>query len=251
MRAKVIAMHIDEHPEIRTRKDAARKASERAMLEAAAEMLWESPVGDIFSDLKPVDIARRADPPRTTGSFYNIWPTQTRFREAFVNYLLSLEHFRAERDAQSTIEELLASPDFDLAELIRVAGNKYFDGLKGEPVMRIQLALWTKADGNPQIRERLKALYDDVASAMIPLYETMVARAGRRMRAPYTVHDLAVVLAALVEGLHIRWAIDHDAIAEDLGAPPGAPAENGRPWGTFSSVAHIVVKGMTEPLPTP
>src|SRR5258705_301816 len=133
-------MDADGHTEIRNRKEAARKASERAMLEAAAAMLWESPVGDIFSDLKPVDIARRASPPRTTGSFYNIWPTQAEFREAFVRYLLSLDQFRAERDARHTIEEHLRSPDFDLAELIRVGGNKYFDGLKGEkPSMRIQL----------------------------------------------------------------------------------------------------------------
>jgi hypothetical protein len=242
-------MDAGGHTEVPNRKAAARKASERAMLEAAAEMLWESPVGDIFSDLKPVDIARRANPSRTTGSFYNIWPTQDAFREAFVRYLLSLDQFRAERDARYLINDLLRSPDFDFGELIRVGGNKYFDGLKGEKAsMRIQLALWTKADSDARIRERLKALYDDVARAMIPLYEMMLTRAGRRLRPGYSVQDLAMVLAALAEGMHIRWSIDHDAVPENLGAPPDATPENGRPWGAFASVAHIIVIGMTEPV---
>jgi len=228
-------------------KQAAREASRRAMLKAAAQILRESPVGDIFSELKPVEVAKRADPPRTTGSFYNIWPTQRDFRSAFVDYLLSLDHFRIDRDIPKIVNDMVGSPEFELTEAVRTAANKYFKGLARDGSMRMQMALWAKAEDDPHIRARLKGLYDEVGDQMLPLYEDMLSRGNRRMRDPHTTQTLAVSLVGLAEGLHVRCQVDPAIPRDDFDPPPGIPREPGFPWSIFASIAYELIMQMTEP----
>jgi hypothetical protein len=228
-------------------KQAAREASERAMLKAAAQILRESPVGDIFSELKPAEVAKRADPPRTTGSFYNIWPTQRDFRSAFVDYLLSLDHFRIDRDIPKIVNDMVGSSEFELAETVRTAANKYFRGLSRDGSMRMQMALWAKAEDDPHIRARLKGLYDEVGDQMLPLYEDMLSRGNRRMRDPHTTQTLAVSLVGLAEGLHVRCQVDPAIPRDDFDPPPGIQREPGSPWSIFASIAYELIIQMTEP----
>jgi hypothetical protein len=234
-----------------TAKQAARKATEAALLRAATRMVFESPGNDVLASLRPVDVVRRADPPRTTGAFYNIWPTQADFRRALLDHLLSLDRFKIDEDTRQSLRDHLARTDFRMDEAIRVAASMNFEGLKHEPALRVQHALWTHAVTDELIREKVKALYVAISDSLTPIYSAMLERSGRRMRPPHTVDTLAVVLAALVEGLQIRWTVEPEAVPDDFGAPPGVEASSQRPWNMFASVAHIVFMGMSEPAPLP
>jgi hypothetical protein len=228
-------------------KQAARKATEAAMLAAATRMLLQSPSTDIIAALKPVEIARQSQPRRTTGAFYNIWPTHLEFRRALLEHVLSMDRFRGDKATQVLLRDYIHQPEVSITDVIRVVANFNFDELKDEAGFRLQMALWTQHVNDDEVRERLKGFYRDLNAALHPLYAQFLERSGRRMRAPYDVSTFAVTLTALVEGLHLRWSVDPDAVTSDMPAPPGV--DDGEPWSMFASVTYLLFVGMTEPLP--
>jgi hypothetical protein len=233
-------------------KQVARQATQAALLDAATRMLFEAPGKDRLLSLKPVDVVRRADPARTTGAFYNIWPTHADFRRDLLAHLLSLERFRVDAATRDLLAQALAQEEFDLAETVRLAANMNFDGLKEEPAFVIQHALWTDHAANDEVRERLRGLYVAISDSLVPLYEAVLARSGRRMCAPHTTYSLSVVLAALVEGLHVRWAVDPDAVPDNSGPPPGVEVRRGedgseQPWSLFATMVYVLLMSMSEP----
>lgn len=223
------------------------------MLDAATRMLLESPAGDVLGTLKPVDVARRSEPPRTTGAFYNIWPTQAEFRNALLDHVLSMQRFHGARARMDSVDAVIADPGSTRAaveDALRVTANAAFDELKDDPAMRLQHALWTLAGPDPEIRERLERVYGGISASVVPRYTELLRRSGRQMAPPFTVELLAVAVAALVEGLHLRWAVDPDAVPDDVGPPPRtAGPDDGRRWSAFAALAHALVVGMTEPTP--
>lgn len=230
-------------------KAAARARTRLALLQSAQRLLLQSPASDPIGALKPSEIARNAEPSRTTGAFYNIWPTFQEFRDELLDYVLSVDRIEVGEPTVDSATQLSGLPDVPLAEIIRLAGNVNFDGLPDDPGLLLKHALWSRHRTDPHIRQLLAELYAGVRRQMGPMYETVLARTGRRMRAPYTTDLLLVVLAALGEGLHLRWSVDPDAVPE-FGADVD-PEHEDRRWTTFSAVAHLIVLGMTEPVPDP
>lgn len=225
-----------------TAKATARAATRASLLEAATRLILESPAADPIGALRPVEVARRADPPRTNGAFYNIWPTQAEFRRDLLHHLLDVERLEVGEDTTRAATALLQAPEFDLAEACRVLGNLNFEGLRDDPGYQLKQALWTRHPGDPETRELLGRLYAGVTTMLTPMYAAILHRSGRRMRAPYTLEHLAVALAALAEGVHTRWAVDPGAVPE---VPPPAVDGAGR-WTFFASVAFTTLVAMTE-----
>jgi BetI-type transcriptional repressor, C-terminal len=225
-------------------KRAAREASEAAMLAAACRILLETPGPDVLSVLRPVEVARRSDPPRTTGAFYNIWPTHADFRRAVLDYVLSLSRFHGDRDALDAMVSVADSP-LGLDVMVRQIANFRFEAMRANPATKLQVALWARHAADPEIADRVKALYDGISDRVNPFYAAVFERTGRRMRAPYTIEQLSVALTALIEGLHLRWAVDPGAVADEVAPPPGADDTEG-PWTLFASTAYVLIMGMTE-----
>ncbi|MFF0009756.1 TetR/AcrR family transcriptional regulator [Streptomyces tibetensis] len=231
-------------------KAQAKLETREAMLEEGAKVLREMPVGDILSHVKAVDIAERAG--KTTGAFYNIWKDQDEYRKDLIRHVLSPERFRVKFEIRQELDKRIQAPGVDLAELIRDMANKNFKGLEHEPYMALQLALWAKHSTNHDaVGEYVGSLYQGLNSELVPRFEVLLNAQGRRMRQPpYTVEHLAVVLMALIEGLHIRWAVDPGAVPDDLGAPPsGVEVSDQGPWGLFAAAAYALVLAMTEEVP--
>jgi BetI-type transcriptional repressor, C-terminal len=261
------ARHTSRVPDGRiSAKTAARQATRAALLEAATAMLFEAPSADPIGALRPADVVRRTVPPRSNGAFYNIWPTQADFRRDLLHHALSADRIEVGDETSNAAAALLAQPDFSLAETIRVAATLNFEGLKADPALRLKQALWTRHSADPEVRELLAALYDGATAMLVPMYTAALGRAGRRMRGTCTVEQLAVVLTALAEGLHLRWAVQPSAVPDDVGAPPdlerhpdqpesehpeGEHSPDGAPWTLFASTAYVVITGMTEPIPSP
>lgn len=234
-----------------TAKQAARAATRSALLDAATSMLFERTGPSTLQRLKPADVVRRAHPPRTTGAFYHLWPTQEEFRRDLLVHVLSLDRFAADETTRVAITAFLTEPVLRLDETIRIAANVNFDQLRHDPAMWVLQALWIDHPGDDEVRERLRALYADMTTRLEPLYAALLQRSGRRMRAPFDIPTLAVVLASLVEGLHVRWAVDPAAVPDDVGAPPDVQDEASAAarWGLFAAVTHTLFLAMTEPDP--
>jgi hypothetical protein len=227
-------------------KQAARAASEAAMLAAATRMLLESPTTDVLASLKPVEVARRSTPARTTGAFYNIWPTQADFRRALLNHLVSIDRFRFDRRHTEALDALLGEPDADMHEILRVMANAISSELRQDPVIRLHQALRLQARADPEVRSAMGVLYSSFTESFAPRIAVILERSGRRLRQPATPEAVVVAFAALVEGLHLRWLVDP-------GAVPGAVSLPGDPrhWSLLAHLADTLLTGLTEPLATP
>jgi hypothetical protein len=235
-------MSSEERP---SAKRAARQATQAAMLASATRILLESPRSDVLGTLKPVEIARRCDPPRTTGAFYNIWATHAEFHRDLLDHLLSMDRFTGDRTTLEMLGSFLDHADMSVPEIFRIAARYNFDELKGEPAAVLQLALWTQHH-DPAIRERLRCLYGAINDSLHPLYSRVLVKAGRRMRKPYDVQMLTTTITALVEGFLLRWAVDPDALPEGLDAPPGV--DGPEPWELFGTASYLLFESMTEPV---
>ena len=224
-------------------KAEAREQSASAMLAAGMQILREMPVGNILSQVKAAEVAQRAG--KTTGAFYNIWKRQADYHRDLIKYTLSQERFKADADTVQDIVRYLEQPELDLAALIRTAANTNFDGLKAEPAMPLQMALWSKHQVDDDLCEEVRNLYKGLHEMFHPFHAEVLNKSGRRVRPPYTTHTIAVVLLALIEGLHMRWAVDPAAVPDDFGSPPEAGHDEQR-WGMFAAVTYTLVTAMTE-----
>lgn len=230
----------------RRSKAQARQESRDAMLEVGAEILRGAPFEEVLNKIKATEVARGAG--RTTGAFYNIWKDQRDYRRDLIAYVLSPARFRVDGDTRHEIADQLSRPEFDLVELIRVAANLNFDGVKDEPYMPLQYALVASLVTNRDVHAELKRMYDELNDGLVPLYEAMLERSRRTMCRPYTVRTLAIVMMALAEGLHIRWMVDAGAVPDDVGGPPpGAIQNDGERWGLFAACVYPLFMAMTEP----
>lgn len=229
-------------------KAAAKQATRLTLLQAATRMLLESPAADPIDALRPVEIVRRADPPRSTGAFYNIWPTHGDFRRDLLRHLLDLEQSRRSRDAPvERFRAFLVDGERSLAQLLRVSANTSFERFTNEPALRFKQAMWAANVQDEGVRALLTAIYASTSDTMIPLYAGVLAASHRRMRPPHTLEELAVVLAALHEGLAIRWAVQPDAVPDGPSPAAARDADDEGRWSLFASTAYTLFLAVSEP----
>ncbi len=132
--------------------EAARAATTEALLRAGAELLADNPVGDVLSQLKATAIAARAG--RTTGAFFNIWPTQDAYRTALLGWIRQ-ERVHNWRAVEQEIAAVLQAqgPDVRLAEVVRGAANANFEALMADPMARLEIALWAFAASRSDVED--------------------------------------------------------------------------------------------------
>jgi hypothetical protein len=228
-----------------TAKAAAKQATRQALLAAAAQMLTDDPEGDPIGALKPIEVARRAVPPRSNGAFYHIWPTQAAFRQDLLEYMLSPDRIEVGGPTRDIVTDLVAAEGFDLVQAFREIANLNFDGLKSDPSLLLKQSLWSRHHVDAQARELIGDLYRGATAMLIPMYEALLARSGRSLKPPYTLETLATTIMALAEGLHIRWAVQPDAVPDNLDHDAD-PDNQGRRWSLFASSATMILLGMSE-----
>lgn len=188
------------------------------LLEAGADLLREEPVGDILSQVKVADVARRAGG-RSIGAVYHHWRDQDSYRRDLLAYILDPGRYRGAHEAAAMAATVcdgpvVARPPLEAA--VRTMGNQLFDELKVNPWLVLQMALWSKQMTDPYVRGLLTELYQGIDANFEPLMDTALQAYGLRVKEPFDTHLLAVVLTALAEGLAMRWGVDPDAVPETI-----------------------------------
>jgi len=228
-----------------------REAAEQTrveLLEAGADLLREEPVGDILSQVKVADVARRAGG-RSIGAVYHHWRDQDSYRRDLLAYILQPGRYRGVHEAEAlaaTVGE--GEPDDSrptLEAAVRTMGNQLFDELKVNPWLVLQMALWSKQMTDPYVRGLLKNLYQGIDASFEPVMETALRGYGLRIKEPFDTHLLAVVLTALAEGLAMRWGVDPDAVPEAI----IEDANTGGKSSLFAEAVLAFLGWVTEPVP--
>ncbi|MGZ4617884.1 MAG: TetR/AcrR family transcriptional regulator [Frankiaceae bacterium] len=228
-----------------------REAAEQTrveLLEAGADLLREEPVGDILSQVKVADVARRAGG-RSIGAVYHHWRDQDSYRRDLLAYILQPGRYRGAHEAAALAatvgeEREPGGPRTSLEAAVRTMGNQLFDELKVNPWLVLQMALWSKQVTDPYVRGLLKELYQGIDANFEPVMDAALRGYGLRIKEPFDIHLLAVVLTALAEGLAMRWGVDPDAVPETIVENP----ETGGKSSLFAEAVLAVLGWVTEPV---
>jgi AcrR family transcriptional regulator len=202
------------------------------LLEAGAELLKDRPVGDVTAQVRAQDVVRYAGV--STGAFYYHWQSQYDYIKDLLDHVLSPDRYKLLLNETMKKAEKHACDGDDVETAVREACKANFEGLVHDPYHGLTLALWGRAKEDERIRDRVKHLVQERNERYIPFYNEMLERFGLKMREGYTVEQLQTALAALAEGLVIRYAHDDDA-------------EVGAGGDLFGTAAIQLVRGMTEP----
>ncbi len=205
----------------------------RVLLDAGRDYVYEHPLGEPLDHVRVTDIVGRVG--LSIGAVYHYWETQDDYRDDLIDLLLSPDQFPAVRRAADAVAEA-AGRDASFEDLARLVAGLSFEGLASSPEgERLNLALIAYDD--PDIDRRLGAQAAEVGSRWADLLADWLPRYGLEPRPPFTYESIAVVLMALVEGMHLRRTIEPDAVTGEVA--PG--------WDLFASAALAFVLAASRP----
>ena len=177
--------------------------------------------------------------PITTGAIYQVWQTQPEFQADLVFHIGELD--AAYEPAIQAVAEIVAAGvaagqpvEQTLAQMI---GWSY-ERTRESPTFYVSLGFFLRS-GNARVREVLAHGDHAFTNAIRPVWQAMLDGYGLRMRAPYTVDNLAVSVSTLIEGFALQWKRQPDRTEDPLG-------EEG--WSLAARLAVMMFTQLTEPV---
>jgi AcrR family transcriptional regulator len=206
----------------------------RELLEAGRDYVYERPLGEPLDHVKVSDIVDRLGV--SSGAVYHYWESQDAYRDDLIDLLLSPDQFpNAQRAAEAVGAAWGEDPAFE--EMARVVADISYHGLE-LTADRERLTLALIAHGDQDINDRLGNQANGISARWAQLFSRYFPAYGLEPRPPFTFESMAVVLMAMVEGMHLRRTITPDVVTGDLA--PG--------WDLFASAALAFVVGATRPV---
>jgi hypothetical protein len=245
---------LPKSPGRRTRRsiDQTRELMLRAgadLVFAFAEEAGDEVAASVLAHVRMTDVAARAttlDPGSggvTTGSLYQLWPTQAEFQADLLFHLIGLATAPAgEQPLQQGIEQLAAGAQ-PLTALAAMVDLDYRITLAA-PETYVDLASYVAAN-HPGVRDALRSSYEFLSVRCRAFYELLMRIHGRRLAQPYTVDMLSAALVACVEGYILRARVNPEAVPEKVQATiEGTPVS-----GSIVALTAVgIYLSMTEPL---
>ncbi|MGI9051376.1 MAG: hypothetical protein ACR2HQ_01775 [Ilumatobacteraceae bacterium] len=213
----------------------------QAVLDAAVDLLLETGITPGVEHIKLATAVRRAG--YTTGAAYRFWADQHEFQRDVV---LELLHRRDEIAVAETVASIrhLVDAGAPLGEIVRAGAAANVHRFSGNALYFTTLVLRTTTLWDAELRVPAADRVGEGLANFVELYAAILHVFDRRMRDPYAVHDLALVIAALAEGFSIQGAtgIEHPHFERrDLG--PGVGAD----WTLLGVTIEALVSAFTEP----
>lgn len=223
----------------RSRKDI-KEDTRRSFLDAGVRLLSEGgPVGDVRHQLPVKRVAERAG--KSGGAFYQHFGSHEAYVDAVLDHALSVEHLdQVQRPTLEFITHLLETGAATEEVARRGAKLSFHRGVSNEGLagFLLQLGLLARGEVDEEGRRRVQSMYRDLTARYLEFYERMLLpQLGRRMREGYTLHQLAITVTAVFDGLSVRRLADPESVRDyDAGADLAAEA-------TLN-----LVRTMTEPI---
>lgn len=211
-------------------------------LDIGAQIVAESRVGDgsdpglAVAHVKLADVAQRAKV--TKGALYHIWPSQESFWHDLLIHLIETNQlFGAERLAAIGDDLALAVAS---VPTLREFANALFDSLSTEPTYFARISLFSYLDDDG-IRKELDRSFRDSTQTITPMLERGIANMGLRLVDGATTADLAIAIAALLDGLCLQHRVDPELT-------PDVPMSESDRCTLFAASTEALLRGYTEPL---
>ncbi len=218
-----------------------REQTRALMLRAATELVCEgvSDPGDpgvsaVLAYVQLTEVAARATAivraeladalgaeitPITTGAIYQVWPNQSDFQADLLFHLAELDAASGPGigEVEQIVREAVAAAT-PLPEVIAAMIEQSFRHTRDSAVFYATLSLYPRC-GNARVREALGHGDERFADAIRPVWQMLLDGYRLRMRAPYTVEELAVSVGAILEGCALQWRRKPEWTADPLGDP--------------------------------
>lgn len=184
--------------------------------ELIADVLAGVRVTDVVAEATEIvraDLGEKNLAPMTTGALYQVWPTQPDFQADLALHIAQLQGDVVPNP--STTSELM-DEGLPLHEVLRRTIGEAFAFQREDPVFRVMLGFYQRAE-NPRLRSTLRESYAVFGVQAHDAWSAILERYGLRMRPPFEVDDLATAVAALIEGLTLRWIAEPDRLRDPAG----------------------------------
>lgn len=144
-------------------------------------------------------------------------------------------------DAESLDEQLrrARAEQTSPAEIVRDSIEQSFAVTTSSATTYIVFSFYALAR-NPRVRAALKRSYDEFAAEVDRRWQALLDSFGLRVRAPYSIDDLATAITATLEGFAMRSRVDPDRLRDPFG-------EAG--WSLVSRTVTAIFTQFTEPVP--
>lgn len=156
-----------------------------------------------------------------------LWPSVKEFQLEVLEAVIADQMSGGPNDSSlSLIHELPEMTDRPyeerremLIELCRIAGqiNGYVREPEKDRTWTLWVATWTIAvtdrENGARLLPKLREGEDEMRSQFSELYGVMMAKLGLRIRAPYVVDDLALLAAAITDGIALRVGVIPERVA--------------------------------------
>ena len=213
------------------------------LIDVGIRLLHERRVSVSVTHVRLSDVVAEAG--LTTGAAYRCWENQAAFHR---DLAVAAAKWRDRASVAETVEaiESLVADKGPIPEMLRAGAEANLYRYPDHTSFLTTIALRTCAPADPAVAEAGREHLTTAVDSFSDLYGALLVHYGRRMRSPYTVRDLATVLAALSEGFALQAVTGepHPRV-ERHDVPEGV----GTDWSLFGCAAEAVVERFTEPDP--
>jgi len=201
---------------VSTRRPARSVTQTRDDLLAAGAHLLATDPSHAFGVLRASHVARQAG--RTTGAFFNIWPTQEAYLHDLVDYVLSPERGTTGVAVGKVVSEVLRAGGDEDALLLAIA-RAVLEEVPKDPQTVLELLLWSRAHGDLAFRQHLAERYHLLDEAGADFFTSYLQRTGRRMRRGFDAALLSATMQDVSQIISLREAVGRGTYsAEHLAA---------------------------------
>jgi AcrR family transcriptional regulator len=209
------------------------------LLASAAERGASEP-GLALAHVKLSDVAELAGV--TKGALYHLWPSQEAYWADLLQHLIDSHQLFGVDVLHELGTRLLAElggAEHDGGTAMRAHADTLFAVLREDPMFFARVSLFSYLDDS-SVRASLDEQFRDAAAAALPALELAIRRAGRRVRDRDSLWDLAVSVAALLDGLCLQHRISRDRT-------PDVVLPDGQRCSLFAIGAEALLVAHTEP----
>lgn len=145
------------------------------------------------------------------------WTPHDRFIQDLLSYAISVRHWSLHvLLAEDTLGSLLDG--LEAGDLVSAIHKVAYEDLRipteNPSLQRMQLLAAVLADREPDLRQILSEIYEQVDKSWTGLYQTVLSKRGWKLRPGMSFQEFNLILSAAAEGMALRTLVDTTGIID-------------------------------------